>query len=103
MMDMKDKKGQDISLTTIVLAVLALLVLVVLILIFTGRLGSFTSAVDESEKCDNYCKVIGKTGVQGNEYRPDVPTSEHCTSDKHTYSRGLVYEVSGTKYYCCCG
>lgn len=35
------KKGQGISITTIVIAVLALIVLVVLVLIFTGQIGKF--------------------------------------------------------------
>ena len=35
------KKGQGLSLTTIIIAILAIIVLVVLVVIFTGRMGVF--------------------------------------------------------------
>jgi len=40
------KKGQGISITTIVIAVLALIVLVVLVMIFTGQIGKFGKGVE---------------------------------------------------------
>ncbi len=42
-----DKKGQGLSLNTIIIAVLALVVLVVLLVIFTGRIGLFEKGVSE--------------------------------------------------------
>jgi len=45
-----DKKGQGISINTIIIAAIALIVLVVLIAIFTGRIGSFGQGVDEATK-----------------------------------------------------
>ncbi|MFC1801149.1 hypothetical protein ACFLZB_01700 [Nanoarchaeota archaeon] len=41
------KRGQGLSLTTIIIAAIAIIVLVVLIAIFTGRIGFFESAVSE--------------------------------------------------------
>ncbi len=40
------KKGQGLSVNTIIIAIIALIVLVVLIAVFTGRLGIFTSGTD---------------------------------------------------------
>ncbi|HIJ11678.1 TPA: hypothetical protein HA278_06480 [Candidatus Woesearchaeota archaeon] len=42
------KKGQGLSLTTIIVAALALIVLVVLVLIFTGRIALFEQGVSDS-------------------------------------------------------
>tara|TARA_B100001964_G_C13949809_1_gene472786 strand:+ start:169 stop:417 length:249 start_codon:yes stop_codon:yes gene_type:complete len=42
---MKNKKGQGLSLNTIIIAAIALLVLVVLVMIFTGRMSVFTGGV----------------------------------------------------------
>ena len=42
------KKGQGLSLTTIIVAILALIVLVVLVVVFTGRIGIFEKGVGES-------------------------------------------------------
>ncbi len=43
---MSQKRGQGLSLTTIVIAALSILVLVVLAVIFTGRIGKFTQEAD---------------------------------------------------------
>lgn len=43
------KKGQGISITTIIIAVLGLIVLVVLVLIFTGQIGKFGKGVDSQK------------------------------------------------------
>ena len=40
---MRSKKGVEISINAIIVAVIALLVLVVLAIIFTGKLGSFST------------------------------------------------------------
>lgn len=40
-----DKKGQGLSLNTIIIAALALIVLVVIVMIFTGRIGIFSTGV----------------------------------------------------------
>ena len=56
------KNAQGLSMTTIVVAALALLVLVVLALVFTGRMGGFTTGVKEVGTCDQACKASGFTG-----------------------------------------
>lgn len=47
------KKG-DLSLTTVVIAALALLVLVVLTIVFSGRMGMFSSGM---RHCDTVCAL----------------------------------------------
>ncbi|MBR9683599.1 hypothetical protein GOV03_03595 [Candidatus Woesearchaeota archaeon] len=42
-----DKRGQGLSLTTIIVAAIALIVLVVLVMIFTGRIGIFQEEVGD--------------------------------------------------------
>ena len=53
---MKNKKGQGLSLNTIIIAAIALLVLVVLVMIFTGRMSVFTGGVsgcvNQGGNCD---------------------------------------------------
>ena len=44
---MNNKRGQGLSLTTIIVAALALIVLVVLVMIFTGRIAIFQQGVSE--------------------------------------------------------
>lgn len=43
-----NKKAQDLSITTIIIAAIAVVVLVVIIAIFTGRLGMFTGALGQT-------------------------------------------------------
>lgn len=43
-----NKKGQGLSLTTIIVAAIALIVLVVLVMIFTGRIGVFKGGVEKA-------------------------------------------------------
>lgn len=47
-----NKKGQDLSISTIIIAALAVVVLVVVIAIFTGRLGVFSSTLGESASAE---------------------------------------------------
>ena len=44
---MNNKRGQGLSLTTIIVAALALIVLVVLVMIFTGRIALFQQGVSD--------------------------------------------------------
>ena len=53
-----NKKGQSISINTIIIAALALAVLVVLFAIFTGRLGGFTKGVTETDTCAQKCTSL---------------------------------------------
>ncbi|MBT3298628.1 hypothetical protein HN385_06885 [archaeon] len=43
----KDKKGQGLSLTVIIVAALALIVLVILAIIFSGRMASFNEDISK--------------------------------------------------------
>lgn len=47
---MQNKRGQGISINTIIIAAIALIVLVVLIAIFTGRIGLFSRGVQQTEQ-----------------------------------------------------
>ena len=49
---MVSKKGQGLSLTTIIVAALALIVLVVLVMVFTGRIGSFEKGLSDEGKTE---------------------------------------------------
>ena len=55
-----DKKGQGLSLNTIIIAIIVLVVLVVLIMVFTGVLGNFTgevsSCVSNGGECATACE-----------------------------------------------
>jgi len=46
-----NKKGQGLSITTIIVAVIAIVVLVVLIAIFTGQFARFQVGLGEAGKC----------------------------------------------------
>jgi hypothetical protein len=54
-----NKRGQGLSVTTIIIAAIALIVLVVLVAIFTGRLGSFSRGVSETTSCSQTCLARG--------------------------------------------
>ena len=47
-----NKKGQGLSLTTIIVAALALIVLVVLVMVFTGRIGIFEKGLSKEGKAE---------------------------------------------------
>ena len=51
------KKGQGLSLTTIVVAAISLLVLVILSVIFIGRMGGFAGQVGECENKGGKCAI----------------------------------------------
>jgi len=48
-----NKRGQSISINTIIVAAIALIVLVVLIAIFTGRLGIFSKGIAQTGTCES--------------------------------------------------
>lgn len=70
---MSDKKGQGLSLSTVIIAIIVLVVLVVLVMIFTGYFGKiFTPSVSScptqggtcltSAECDAKGAFPGETG-----------------------------------------
>lgn len=73
-----NKKGQGLSITTIIVAILAIVVLVVLIAVFTGRIAIFQGSLGEAGKCtgtpftcdahsanENVCQIAGCTFEDG--------------------------------------
>ena len=82
------KKAQGLSMTTIVVAALALLVLVVLALVFTGRMGSFSTGIKEVADCKQACVAAGFTGEP-----------ETCTNESQNRLLGIK-DQSGNA--CCC-
>ena len=98
---MANKRGQGLSITTIVVAAIALIVLVVLVAIFTGRLGAFSKGVSETITCENSCKAFGmKFDYAG--------TRDQCESDSTKryvpgeYSDLARHNTGGSKVVCCC-
>ena len=59
------RKGQGLSLNTIIVAAIVLIVLVVLWAIFTGRMGVFTKGVKDVGNCAETCKAAGEEESTG--------------------------------------
>lgn len=55
---MKNKKGQGISINTIIIAIIALVVLVLLIAIFTGKMGQWVGGLSEGEEKAYGCYCV---------------------------------------------
>jgi len=93
------KKGQGLSLNTIIIAAIVLIVLVVLWAIFTGRMGTFASGVKEVEKCSNACTNLGYTSGGG-------ALRANCAGDNNMYLGTGYVQDSGAKFGdskgCCC-
>ena len=73
---MLKKRGQGLSITTIIIAVIGLLILVVIIALLTGRLGGFSKGVEETGSCDTSCKAAGFDGDGGTDENPGILDSE---------------------------
>ena len=86
------KKGQSISINTIIIAAIGLAVLVVLFAIFTGRLGKFTLGVEATDTCEQKCLSLNMdTGIN--------PQSDTKTCSQGQYIAGSYKDgPSG----CCC-
>lgn len=57
-----NNKGQELSLTTIILAALGLIILVVLAAVFTGRIGGFgmgLGTIQDQSQCNERCTAQG--------------------------------------------
>jgi len=94
------KKGQSISINTIIIAAIALAVLVVLFVIFTGRIGIFTQGVKgTAPTCNNACNTAGYTsgavtgGPGGN---------KECDTGKFKISGEFQDVLSDQNQVCCC-
>ena len=86
------KKGQSISINTIIIAAIGLAVLVVLFAIFTGRLGGFTKGVQETDTCAQKCASLNMN--QGKS--PDTDTRS-CAEGQF-----IAGSYKDGPYGCCC-
>ncbi len=77
-----NKKGQSISINTIIIAAIGLAVLVVLFAIFTGRLGGFTQGVQDTDTCAQKC-----TSLNMNPGNPPSTDSKTCSSGDYIAGR----------------
>jgi len=58
---MLKKRGQGLSINTIIVAVIGLIILTVIILILTDKLGGFGEGVAEASSCEKLCEAAGAT------------------------------------------
>jgi len=80
------KRGQGLSMDTIVIAAIALLVLVILALIFTGKIGKTRVEMD---KCDTQGGKCVATAVECSSEYQKVVSSYSCP------------DIDGQKQLCC--
>jgi len=83
-------KAQSISINTIIIAAIGLAVLVVLFAIFTGRLGSFSTGVAQTDTCAQKCRALSMTD--------SVVPEINC---KGTVIGGKYPEVTAGSVCCC--
>ena len=85
-----NKRGQGLSLTTIIVAAIALIVLVILVMIFTGRIGIFKSGIDSAAQDDlvrmrlNYGSCRPGTGAE-NSFLSDLGSAGEDEAMKDSY------------------
>lgn len=94
------KKGQSISINTIIIAAIALAVLVVLFVIFTGRISLFSKGVGETTTCEQACKSAGNT-----QFKPVgelAAKNEDCGGGNWFLLQGYSEIQGGTRMKCCC-
>lgn len=94
-----NKKGQSISINTIIVAAIALAVLVVLFMIFTGRLGLFTKGIGEATNCEQACKSAGYS--RSDSIAETASTSADCSSGGFLLP-GYSIIQDGNRKKCCC-
>ena len=80
-----NKKGQGLSLNTIIIAIIVIIVLVIIILITTGQLQKFTQGINK-QASDN---CVEKGGI--------CTTQEYCNSIQGTATED---DTCGTKICC---
>ncbi len=88
------KKGQSISINTIIVAAIALAVLVVLFAIFTGRIGGFTKGVQDTDTCSQKCSSLSLRK------QPDALSASDCAGQ---IIAGKYSDVPDPARQCCCG
>jgi len=75
---MSSKKAQGISVNTIIIAAIALIVLVVLVMIFTGRMGVFTTGIGKAGDASKTCSELDGALIKGTPANP--PTCDRGKS-----------------------
>ncbi|MBI2652895.1 hypothetical protein HYX00_05500 [Candidatus Woesearchaeota archaeon] len=95
-----NKKGQSISINTIIIAAIALAVLVVLFVIFTGRLGIFSKGVGEATNCDQACKSAGYKQATNSVGPDDAGNYGDCRGSNKLV--GYFATENGVRVQCCC-
>jgi len=95
-----NKKGQSISINTIIIAAIALAVLVVLFAIFTGRLNLFSIGIQQTDTCQQKCSSLNMR-FDGTAANPDgtCSTSDAQRTLTLTYVAG---KYKGAENGCCC-
>jgi len=91
------KKGQGLSLNTIIVAAIVLIVLIVLWAIFTGRMGGFSLGLGTTQSCDSACNAI-------QERNPPVGCGDGEEGGKNNENYIGQYDtgVDGRPDDCCC-
>ncbi|MEK6984475.1 MAG: hypothetical protein AABX33_07920 [Nanoarchaeota archaeon] len=90
-----NKKGQSISINTIIIAAIALAVLVVLFLIFTGRLNLFSVGLNKAASCQQACEAAGYKSSN------PIPETDSCSGEWKPL-QGYYTLEGGNKQKCCC-
>ena len=98
---MYNKKGQGLSLNTVIIAALALIVLVVLVLIFTGRIAIFQKGVDKEANAELIKMRIlygdcRPTAVQEEAFRSNYAAAETVEA-KEQAKTSFKQEIDGCK------
>jgi len=88
------KKGQGLSITTIVVAAIALLILVVLVAVFTGQFGGFTLGVQDCQAKAGACyDSCNDPGAQSSGNTALLPGRTSCSK---------IPKVDGEGNQVCC-
>ena len=82
-----EKKGQELSLTVIIVAVIALVVLIVLIAIFTGKISAFTKKTGTCRAAGGTCEASGE--ACGEFQSVETGTFSDCTTTKSVCCVGI--------------
>lgn len=94
---LKQKKGQGLSISTIIIVIICLIVLVVIIAIFTGKLGNFSKGVESTVTCANSCKAFGRDNIYTDKTKAECEAAVNAQ-----YVPGQYGDITGADKVCCC-
>jgi len=95
---MMNQKGQELSLTTIILTILGLIVLIILAMVFTGRMASFgagLTTIEETTQCTQACTSAEKGYKSGSV----IASDKLCIIATH---EEVQVPTLTSKKKCCC-